>query len=38
MVVLATTRGMARIGVRGLRGQRGKAWELSCAVLIEIDV
>ena len=37
MVVLATTRGMARIGVRGQR----TAWEsceLSCVVLIEIDV
>ena len=37
MVVLATTRGMARIGVRGLR----TAWEserVSSAVLMKIDV
>ena len=36
MVVLATTRGMARIGVRGQR----TAWErgVSGTVLIEIDV
>ena len=37
MVVLATMRGMARIGVRGLR-TAWESWELSCAVLIEIDV
>ena len=37
MVVLATTRGMARICVRGLRTAR-ESWELSCAVLMEIDV
>ena len=37
MVVLATTRGMARIGVRGLR-RAWESWEWSCAVLIEIDV
>ena len=37
MVVLATTRGMARIGVRGLR-RAWESWELSCVVLIEIDV
>ena len=37
MVVLATTWGMARIGVRGLR-RAWESWELSCAVLIEIDV
>ena len=37
MVVLATTRGMARIGVHGGR-TAWESWELSCAVLIEIDV
>ena len=33
MVVLATTRGMARIGVRGLR-TAWESWELSVAVLM----
>ena len=37
MVVLATTRGMARIGVRGLR-TAWESWLVSCAVLVEIDV
>ena len=37
MVVLATTRGMARIGVRDLR-RAWESWSVSCAVLIEIDV
>ena len=37
MVVLATTRGMARIGVRGLK-TAWESWELCGAVLIEIDV
>ena len=37
MVVLATTRGMARLGVRGLK-TAWESWELSCAVLIEMDV
>ena len=37
MVVLATTRGMARIGVRGLR-RAWESWAVGCAVLIEIDV
>ena len=37
MVVLATTRGMARIGVRGER-TAWESWELSWAILIEMDV
>ena len=37
MVVLATTRGMARIGVRGLR-TAWESWLVSGAVLIEMDV
>ena len=37
MVVLATTRGMARIGVRGQR-TAWESWQLSSAVLIEMDV
>ena len=37
MVVLATTRGMARIGVRGER-TAWECWELSGAVLVVIDV
>ena len=37
MVVLATTRGMARIGVRGL-GTAWESWEFSVAVLMWIDV
>ena len=37
MVVLATTRGMARIGVRGLR-TAWESWGVSSAVLMEIDV
>ena len=37
MVVLATTRGMAQIGVRGLR-TAWESWSVGWAVLIEIDV
>ena len=37
MVVLATTRGMARIGVRGLR-TAWESWLMSSAVLMKIDV
>ena len=37
MVVLVTTRGMARIGVRGER-TAWESWEFSGTVLIEIDV
>ena len=37
MVVLATTSGMARIGVRGTR-TAWESWLVSGTVLIEIDV
>ena len=37
MVVLATTRGMARIGVRGER-TAWESWEFCWAILIEMDV